>query len=65
MSFPHPLPGRGVEEQSGPEIGLFLEWGQWLRRGPDLSKGLCPVGAILMKTASQGSQVTCKSVPHS
>lgn len=54
-----------MEEQSGPEICLFLEWGQWLRRGPDLSKGLCPVGAILMKTASQGSQVTCKSVPHS
>lgn len=47
------LPRRAMEEQSGTETCLILEWGECLRRGTDMSKDLCSVGALLMKTTFQ------------
>lgn len=45
-----------MEEQSGTETRLILEWGECLRTGTDMSKDTGSVGAILMKTTFQGQR---------
>lgn len=46
-------PGGPWRSKVVPETCLILEWGECLRRGTDMSKDLCSVGAVLMKTTFQ------------
>jgi hypothetical protein len=42
-----------------------MAWQEWLRIATDISKSLCPAGAVLMKATSQEGQGACMCVPHS